>query len=142
MIDVQSRMLELASQGFECSQILAIMALEMDGMENQDLIRAMSGLVGGMGRTGHACGALTGGCCVLGMFTGKGDPEELEHSRAREIISKYVKWFEDELVPKYGGIDCQHIVGGDYSRCLVICQPIVTESFYKIMELLQEYEII
>ena len=32
-------------------------------------MRAMSGLVSGCG-TGKLCGALTGGCCVLGMYAG------------------------------------------------------------------------
>ena len=57
----QDRMLELKRQGFFCSQILMILALELQRRENAPLVRASHGLAGGLGFTGETCGALTGG---------------------------------------------------------------------------------
>ena len=137
-MDFEAILLEMTKQGFECSQILMLMALELDGAENPGLVRAMSGLNSGMGRTGGACGALTGGCCVLGYFTGKGVPEELEHSRAREIVSGYAQWFTG----RFGTESCRDIINGDYSRCLATCPPMMEECYFKLMELLEEYDIL
>ena len=72
-MELFDRMLELSGQGFYCAQILMILALESEGKEDPDLIRAMSGLNGGLGFSGRVCGALTGGCCFLGCFCGKGE---------------------------------------------------------------------
>lgn len=142
MKDMEIRFMELAAQGFECSQILMLLALEMEGKEDADLIRAMGGLTGGMGRSGLCCGALTGGACVLGYFTARGEDDELEHEKSREIILRYAKWFEQTFGQEYAGTDCKDIIGGDFSKCLAVCAPIVQECFEKILELLAEYEIL
>ena len=138
MDDLKSRLLELGMQGFECSQIMALVTLEMEGRENPDLIRAMSGLTGGLGHGGKICGALTGGCCVLGYFTGKGEPEEMEHNKSRAIINAYADWFEETYVAKYGGTDCSQIINGDFSKCLTVCGPIIETCYEKILELLYD----
>ena len=77
-MDLFDRMLELSGQGFYCAQILMILALESEEKEDPDLIRAMGGLNGGLGFSGRVCGALTGGCCFLSYFLGKGEAEELD----------------------------------------------------------------
>ena len=136
-MDFESRLLRLARQGFECAQILMILALDIEGASNPELIRAMSGLNGGMGRSGGACGVMTGGACVLGYFAGKGEAEEPEHSCAREIVAEYTQWFKSRFCG-----DCRDIIGGDFSKCLVTCAPIMRDGFEKILELLEKYEIL
>ena len=81
MTDVFFKMVELSRQGFLCSQILLIIGLEAQGKENPDVVRAMSGLVGGLGFCGKTCGALTGGACLIGLYAGKGAADEMEDSR-------------------------------------------------------------
>lgn len=137
MDGLDMRFMELAADGFECSQILMILALEIDGAENSDLIRAMGGLNGGMGRCGKCCGSLTGGCAVLGYFTAKGEADEMEHEHSREMISEYVHWFEEQYGSS-GGTDCKTILHGDFSQCMRICAPIVRECFEKLMKILME----
>ena len=142
MDDLNSRFLELAMEGFECSQILMILFLEMEGKENPDLIRAMGGLTGGMGRTGGCCGSLTGGAAVLGYFTARGESGEMEHEKSREIIAAYVNWFQETYGSLYGGCTCSDILQGDRSRAAQICGPLVRSCFDKILELLLEYKIL
>lgn len=137
-MDFEEKLFELSRQGFECSQILMLMALEIDGADNPDLIRAMSGLCGGMGRSGGACGVLTGGCCFLGYFTGKGIPDEMEHSRSREIVSSYVSWFSE----RFPSTECRGIIGGDFSKTLSVCSPLISEAYVRLLELLDEYDIL
>lgn len=142
MQDMETRFMELASAGFECSQILMMLFLEMEEKENPDLIRAMGGLTGGMGRSGGCCGALTAGAAVLGYFTARGETDEMEHDKSREIIAAYVSWFQNTFGAKYGGSDCRNIIEGDYTQCLRVCAPLVQECFEKIIELLTEYGIL
>ena len=142
MQDMETRFMELAVSGFECSQIMMMLALDIDGNENPDLIRAMGGLTGGMGRTGGCCGALTGGAAVLGYYTARGEADELEHEKSREMIAAYVTWFEQTYKAQYGGVDCHDIIEGDFSKCLLVCAPLVQDCFEKVFEILTEYEVL
>lgn len=137
-MDFDKMVFEMRCQGFLCAQIMAKIALEIDGKENPDLIRAVSGLNVGMGRTGGACGVLTGGAVALGYFTGHGSLDELPHRRATEIIAAYVNWFRET----YGTDTCDGLIGSDYSRCSSVCPGLIQAGYEKLIDLLQEYEII
>lgn len=102
-------MMELALQGFKCSDILMQLALDAQGKENADLVRAVSGLAGGLGFNGYLCGALTGGVCVLSLYAGRGAVTETENPQLLIMINELVEWFEQQ----YGanGLNCADIVG-------------------------------
>lgn len=129
------RMLELASQGFGCSQILMEMALEQQKKSNPDLLRAMTGLLGGMS-CGKVCGALTGACCVLGLYAGKGSQQERADPALSPMLTQLVEWFASEYTPRYGSIECTGIVGGDPKLRQARCPQIVAETFSKLKEIL------
>lgn len=131
------RMMELGMQGFNCSQILMLMAMEAQKQENPNLIRAMTGLVAGMG-CGKVCGALTGGCCLLGLYAGKSSSEENAGDALPEMLSRFVEWFESEYTPRYGGINCSEILQDDARNKMTRCSNIVLESFEKLKEILAE----
>jgi len=137
-MDLFDRMLELSGKGYYCAQILLILALESEGKEDPDLIRAMSGLNGGMGFTGHVCGALTGGCCLLGYFCGKGEAEELEDPSASRMIQELVEWFEGSMKDAYGGSDCENILEGNPMNKMQRCPEVVEGVFTKCLEILRE----
>lgn len=137
-MDLFDRMLELSSQGYYCAQILMILALEMEGKENPDLIRAVSGLNGGLGFCGELCGALTGGCCLLGYFTGKGEKEEIEDPDSSHMIKELVNWFKENIGSAYGGCRCEEILEGNPANKMQRCPEIVEGVFTKCLELLQE----
>src|SRR5579863_1315358 len=96
--------MDFAMKGYQCSQILMAMALEAQGKENPDLVRAMSGLLGGMG-SGKTCGALTGGCSVLGLFAGWGEPDASADERLAAMLADFVEWFEAEIKHRHGSVD-------------------------------------
>jgi C_GCAxxG_C_C family probable redox protein len=137
MDDTDVRMMELSLQGFGCSQILALMALEGQGKTNPDLVRAMTGLLGGMFR-GKACGALTGGCCVLGLFAGNGDESEIADSRLEPMMTAFTEWFDAEVGERYGGIDCDAILAEDPALRRTRCPEIVRQAFRKLVEILED----
>ena len=131
------RVMELAMQGFQCSQILMSMALEGQGKQNPDLVRAMSGLLGGMG-CGKTCGALTAGCCVLALYAGKDSPESNTDDRLQGMLTRFVEWFETEYTTRYSSIDCAGIVQDDMRNKMARCPGIVMESLEKLKEILAE----
>ncbi len=134
----RARMMQWKQQGFYCSQILMLLALEMQGKENVDLVRAMHGLSGGIGFSGDTCGALTGGACLLGLYAGKGLPEEEEDLKLNFMIIELVNWFKEGYGKEYGGIMCQNILAGNSQNKAVRCPLIVAETFQKVKDLLVE----
>lgn len=138
MSDEMARMTQLHLQGFHCSQILLILGLERQGQSNPALIRAMTGLAGGLGFTGKNCGALTGGVCLLGLYAGRGELEEKEHRSLNGMIEELVLWFEERFGKEYGGIDCQAILNDDPWNRMTRCPAMVSGTYFKAMELLED----
>ncbi len=132
------RIRELRQQGFFCSQIILILGLEMQGKTNPELIRAMHGLAGGLGFSGELCGALTGGACLLGLYSGKGTPEQEEDPRLIFMNEDLVKWFKSEYGQPFGGIRCEEILSGDSQNQVKRCPLMVAGVFQKVKELLVE----
>ncbi len=132
------RMFALYRQGFNCSQILLQLGLEARGAANPDLIRAMNGLGGGLGFSGKTCGALTGGVCLLSLYTGRGSLEEETHDQFHAMIGELVDWFEDTVGREHGSINCLDIIGEDLKTKTINpkCSGIVSATYEKIGEIL------
>ncbi len=137
MNDDAFRVMDLAMQGFQCSQILVQISLEAQGRENRGLVSAMTGLTGGMG-CGKTCGALTGGCSVLGLYAGKHSAEHNADDRLQTMLSQFAEWFEAEYTARYGGINCSEIVQDDMRNRMARCPGVVMESLTKLKEILAE----
>jgi C_GCAxxG_C_C family probable redox protein len=129
--------MELALHGFGCSQVLVLEALEARGETSPELVRAVSGLHGGLGFSGKICGALTGGCCALGLYAGKGAAGEVEDARLSLMVNDLVDWFEGEYGPRHGGIDCANILQDDPRNRLARCPEIVMAVSEQIAEILR-----
>ena len=138
MNDDAFRVMDFAMKGYQCSQILMAVALEAMGKENEDLLRAMSALTGGMG-CGKTCGALTGGCSVLGLYAGWGVSDAAPDERLPAMLHEFVEWFESEYTRRYGGIECSGIVADDMHNKMARCPGIVIESLARIKEIFAEY---
>lgn len=135
MAEDDFRVLELSLQGFGCSQIMAMMALDLQQKEDPLLVRAMTGLLNGMG-CGKTCGALTGGCCVLGMYAGRGALDEPESDELPLMLTELVEWFESNYGERHGGIDCNAITESDLSLRLNRCPKIVISTYTKVCDIL------
>lgn len=132
------RMIELAGQGFYCSQILLFLGLEAQGKENPDLIRTMSGLAGGMGFSGEVCGALTGGACLLGLYAGRGSRDEEEDQKLNLMVTELVEWFSGQFGEMYGGIKCSDILDDAPRNRTIRCPAMVAGIYEKVLSLLIE----
>ena len=132
------RMIELAQQGFYCSQILLFLGLETQGKSDPDLIRAMNGLAGGLGFSGDVCGALTGGACLLGLYAGRGTPDEEADPKLDLMITELVEWFSEKFGEMYGGIQCSAILDDDPGNRTARCPTLVVGVYEKVKSLLVE----
>ena len=140
MSNYSSRIAELRLQGDTCGQILAKLALEAQGRDNPELARAMSGLELGM-RQGFNCGALTGGCSVLGLYGGRAGKNEKAHPHFDLMIEEFAGWFEAEMGDKFGGINCEDIINFDPARRKEHCLGVVLECWLKIKEILAKHHV-
>ena len=128
-------MLELSAQGFQCAQIIMIIALESEGKENTDMIRAVGGLNMGFYDFSGPCGSLTGACCLISYFAGKGEKDELADVALSEMLAEFSAWFKNS----YGGQICIDILDGDTNNMMSRCPDIVQNSYSKAMEILNKY---
>ncbi|MEA5151684.1 MAG: C-GCAxxG-C-C family protein [Oscillospiraceae bacterium] len=137
-MDLFEQIITLSRQGFFCSQILMQLGMAATGREDAALVRAMGGLCGGLGFTGKVCGCLTGGCCLLSYYLGKGEADETEQPEARAAIAEFVRWFEERAKSEYGGDSCFAMTGNEPGRRLAVCPGLIADSYEKCMELLTE----
>ncbi len=138
MADEMARIAELRAEGFHCSQILLILGLERQGKTNPDLVRAMNGLANGLGDCGRICGVLTGAVCLLGLYAGRGEPQERENHLLNVMARDLLDWFEVKFGRSYGGTDCQTILNDDPWNKMLRCPAMVIETYAKAMELLAD----
>lgn len=141
-MDLFDRVLELSRYGYFCSQILAILMLEVTGEENPGLVKAMGGLNGGVGFSQGCCGCMTGGVCLLSYFTGKGEDTGYEDAQHKPVMAEFTQWFEEEMTAEYGGIDCRDITKGNPAKRVEYCPQIIAATFEKCMEILEERELL
>jgi len=139
MMDNLPEILKYGQQGFFCSQVLLLMGLDLQGKSNPELVRSMQALAGGIGFSGHNCGALTGGACLLGYYAGRDAGNDEDDDRLSLMLIDLVDWFTREIGGKYGGIDCDNILSGRKEEYAVRCPVIVQAVFQKCKELLVDY---
>jgi hypothetical protein len=142
MDDTLIKMLKYSSKGFSCSQIIILLGLELREESNPSLVKSMAGLSYGCGVGESACGVLSGACCLIALYTGKGTILEDNSEKLPIMLQELNEWFESTTGQKYGGITCNAIVGEEgpeVSRN--ICAEILRETFTFTLDLLGRHGI-
>ncbi len=136
-----ARMIALADKKFNCSQILLILALEQEGKEIPDLVRAMAGLGDGCGFFEETCGTLTGAACLMAWYGGKGAADEKESPQLLPMLQELGDWFQTEVGQKYNGTRCKEIVGDRVGtpEGKQICGGIIFQTYQKVNQTLTDY---
>ncbi|MGO9483333.1 MAG: DVU_1555 family C-GCAxxG-C-C protein [Rhodomicrobium sp.] len=140
MADESFRIAELLLDGHTCGQILVKLALEAQGRDDPDLVRAMAGLALGMGQ-GFNCGSLSGGCCLLGLYGGRSDENQPGQPRFDIMLEEFSGWFESEMTEKYGGINCEDIIHFDPALKQERCPGIILDCWLKAKEILAKHKV-
>jgi C_GCAxxG_C_C family probable redox protein len=138
---IMERMVELAENNYNCSQIIMKLALEREGKENSDIIRAMYGLGDGCGFFNETCGLLTGSACLLSWYAGKGSEDEEESEKLLPMLQDLGDWFEEEIKGKFRSTRCKDIVGDIVGtpEGKQICGCLLLETYAKVNEILESY---
>ena len=136
--EMVNRMIQLAENKYNCSQIMMVLALEQEGRENSELVRAMSGLGDGCGFFNETCGIMTGAASILAWHAGKGADDEEESEKLLPMLEELGDWFRQVIAAKYSGTKCKEIVGDlvgtDDGK--QICGSIIFQTFGKVNEIL------
>ena len=141
MNDTVFKLFKLSSSGYCCTQIMLKLALDAEGKENADLLRAVSGLCRGIGGRQKSCGVLTGGLGILGLYGAKGEDTEFPKQNYSKMTEEYMEWFVEE----FGSEECRDIIGvynfaDDTGRdgYMVKCGDILLKSYEKVIEILMD----
>jgi hypothetical protein len=137
MDDILIQMLQLGQKGYNCSQIIMQLGLEVRGETNPQLVRAMGGLAYGCGTGRGSCGVLTGGCCLLALYAGKGSDEEVPSERLDLMLQELNDWFATRTGCDHGDMSCDVIVGeAGPAASRQRCGALVAETYAKVMAIL------
>ena len=136
------RMLQLSSQGYECVQIMMQLVLDAEEQENIDLIRSLGAFNNGMRDTGHTCGALIGGACIIAYYASNGEPYESADPHFDSMVQELTTWFKEEMGARFGGITCPEMLGNGSRNKLDVCPLAVEETFNKALALLEENDLL
>ena len=136
-----TRMIELAEEKYNCSQIMMILSLEQKGWENPELVRAMSGLGDGCGFFNETCGIMTSAAAILGLLAGNGDKPQTQSENLLPVLQDLSEWFQTEIGAHHNGTRCQDIVGDRVGtdEGKQICGGVLLRTHIKVNELLSNY---
>ena len=136
--EIVNRMIQLAENKYNCSQIMMLLALEQEGRENPDLVRAMSGLGDGCGFFNETCGIMTAAAAILAWYAGKGADSETESETLLLMLEELGDWFRQEIAEKQQDSRCKDIVGDlvGTEEGKQICGGIIFQTYGKINEIL------
>lgn len=142
MANFDMELLRLAGQGFNCSQIVLQLGLELCAQEDPGLLRMVHGLGHGLGHSGEVCGAVLGGICLLSWHAGKGGPAETAHPQLDVMVAELVDWFRTGACAAFGGIRCGDILQDQHGAPhLERCGSLASGVFEQTLALLEAYGI-
>jgi hypothetical protein len=139
--EIINRMVQLADNKYNCSQIMMSLTLEQEGKENTGLVRAMSGLGLGCGSFNETCGVLTSAASILAWYAGKGAENEAESENLFPMLQDLGEWFRQKTVLTSKGTSCTDIVGDQAGTPAgkQICGALIFETYNKVNEILTSY---
>lgn len=109
MYDTLEAVSASSAKGYVCAQTVMKAGLALTNQQNDGLIKALNALGGGCYTRKSTCGALIGGCCVIGFYAGRAQDNETQSELLIPMTREFVAWFEDAYGAKYNGMDCAAI---------------------------------
>jgi C_GCAxxG_C_C family probable redox protein len=107
---------ELASEylkkGYNCAQAIIKTYAGDVGMNEEEAVKMTSVMGGGIGRTGHICGAVSSAALIIGMKFGSTD-NTVKHARAKAY--QKAKELLEKFAAKNKSILCKELLDYDIS---------------------------
>jgi C_GCAxxG_C_C family probable redox protein len=115
--------------GYNCAQaVVKAFSVEAGFSSLEDALLIASGFGGGIGRTGHICGALSGAVMVLSKMRGYQEPAD---SAGRARTYSLVKQLMDGFRAEHGAILCRDLLGFDFQDEAAVRQAQENGAFQK-----------
>jgi hypothetical protein len=119
-----------------CSQATIKALLDVFGIEDSILFKALSGFGAGCGLQGDGlCGAYIAGVTFLGFLLGRDisdigtDPEDPRGSKKYRALNPLIKILKGKFIGNYSGIICQDIHRKIYGRPFYLLDPEESKKF-------------
>ncbi len=100
---------ELFKAGYNCSQSVAAAFCDVTKTDEKTMLAAAAPFGGGFGRSREVCGAVSGGCLVLGLLYGYTDPSDKAAKSAHYAL---VRDFMARFSARFGSVICRELLGG------------------------------
>lgn len=105
-IEARNKAGDYFKSGYNCAEAVFLAFREWLGMDvPREMVRAFTGLGGGLGHAGCMCGALTGSSLVLGLLKGRTDPDEQSRKQAYDLSRE----FHDRFEANFGYTCCRSL---------------------------------
>ncbi len=99
---------EMFAEGHSCSQAVLTAYAHRYNLPREQALRLASSFGGGMARQGLTCGAVTGSMMVLGLNSGRVDPDdEAARNRTDARVQEFFRRFQE----KFNTLDCNELTG-------------------------------
>ena len=95
-----------------CAEVMILTFQELLGLENDLVLKAATGLVGGISCMKSVCGAVSGGAMALSLKYGRGR-DDLDNVEALYNAYKHVQQFFKKFEDEFGSANCFEIIGVD-----------------------------
>lgn len=128
-------------EGYNCAEAIFLSFNELlDLHMDDDLVRITSGLGGGFGHAGCACGALTGSVLVLGALKGRNSTDIKERDVIYTLAEKYHDLFEE----RFGSTCCRALNPHPYDsqEHLKTCLKITGNTGKLLMQYITDEELV
>jgi C_GCAxxG_C_C family probable redox protein len=106
-MDRIERAANLFTQGYNCSQSVAIAFSDLTGLDVESSAKLASSFGAGMGCLREVCGAVSGMFLVLGILYGYSDPEDVQGKREHYAA---VQQLAEKFRAEAGSIICREIL--------------------------------
>jgi len=102
----------LFREKYLCSQSILAAFGPGSGLDHNIALKISAGFGGGIGRSGHTCGAVAGAVMAIGLKYGATEPGDTDtRLEANRIVREFIRRFEE----RRGSIACRDLIGCDIS---------------------------
>ena len=116
------------TQGYNCSQAVAMAFSEELGLDKEKIARIAGGFGGGMGRMREVCGTFSGIVMVLSQLYGYSDPNDNE---TKKDLYEKVRALAERFKQDNGSIICRELLGLDKAEKSATPEPRTSEYYKK-----------
>ena len=123
---------ELHESGFNCAQAVACTCADLAGLDQATAFRMTEGLGGGMGGFTETCGAISGGCAIIGYATSDGP----HNPKTKGATYKKVRQLVARFGEQNGSTLCKELKGQTGGPVLRSCPDCVDDGIRMTLDVL------